>query len=97
MKEQELASYIVSYLENENWEIFQEVQFRSYGNIADIVAVKDNKLWIIESKTTLSFKVLEQARRWKCHYRSIAVPSVRDRKSRTLPTDRKSTPLNSSH
>jgi hypothetical protein len=87
MKEEELAVYVVDYLESMDWDIYQEVQFRTGGKIADIVAVKDDKLWIVESKTTLSFKVLEQAHYWRCHYRSIAVPKIRNYRDRSLAYD----------
>src|SRR5690606_4362918 len=44
--------------------------------IADIVAVKDNKVWVIETKLAFGSKVIEQAYFWHPYadYISIAVP-----------------------
>jgi hypothetical protein len=84
MNETYLAKRIIDYLEEEHWDIYQEVQFNNHSGIADICAVRDGKVWIIECKTSLTFTVLEQAQAWKCHYRSIAVPeghSLRGRRT----------------
>jgi len=40
--EVELAEIIIQYLKELGWEIYQEVQIASFGNTADIVAVKNN-------------------------------------------------------
>ena len=71
--ETDIAQVVVDYLESKDWDVYQEVQFHNYGGIADIVAVKDNQLWIIETKISLTFSVLAQAEKWYSHYRSIAV------------------------
>ena len=71
--ETDIAEVMVDYLESKDWDVYQEVQFHNYGGIADIVAVKDNQLWIIETKISLTFSVMAQAEKWFCHYRSIAV------------------------
>jgi hypothetical protein len=86
MKETELAKIVIEWLKKQKWEIYQEVQFSKYstGNIADIVAVKNNELWIVETKTSLSLEVMEQAWRWEAHYRSVAVPRIRNRRDRTF-------------
>ena len=44
------------------------------GGVADIVAVRNGILWIIESKNAYTLDVLNQASRWPAHYRSVAVP-----------------------
>ena len=72
--EENLAEVVVNWLESKNWDVYQEVQFRGYGPVADIVAIKDNQMWMIESKLALGFSVLAQAEKWQCHYRSVAVP-----------------------
>lgn len=77
MKETELAKSVITWLLNQNWDVYQEVQFDPGSAIADIVAVRNNTLWIIECKTTYSFDVLEQATRWPVHFRSVAVPWTR--------------------
>jgi len=71
--ETELAEYIVNWLKEQGWEVYQEVQFNS---IADIVAVKNNQSWIVECKTTFGISVLEQAHNWRqmSNYISIAIP-----------------------
>lgn len=74
IKETDLAAKVVSWLQDQHWEVYQEVQFRRQGGVADIVAVRHNIMWIIESKTSYGFAVLEQATRWMVHYRSVAVP-----------------------
>ena len=42
MKEEELAEWTIGWLEAQNWEIYQEVQVFSYGNVADIIGVVEN-------------------------------------------------------
>ncbi len=73
MKESDVAEVVVNWLESKDWDVYQEVQFRPGSSIADIVAVKDEQMWIIETKISLGFAVLAQAKYWRCHYRSIAV------------------------
>ena len=36
--EVDLGKKIIPWLERNGWEVYQEVQFRGYGGIADIVA-----------------------------------------------------------
>ena len=79
MKETELAKPVIAWLTKQHWEVYQEVQFSYGGGIADIVAVRHGILWIIETKTTFGFAVLNQASRWLAHYRSVAVPFSRQR------------------
>jgi hypothetical protein len=79
MDETELAKPVIQWLSEQHWEIYQEVQFGYGGGVADIVAVRNGILWIIETKTSYSFAVLNQASRWGAHYRSVAVPSARER------------------
>ena len=74
--ESDLAEVVVNWLQDLRWEIYQEVQFYAYGRIADIVAVQNNLVWIVETKKTMTLAVIEQAEYWKgnAHYVSIAVP-----------------------
>lgn len=74
LKETELAELVIAWLSVQNWEIYQEVQFSQMGGIADIVAVRQNIIWIIETKTSMSIQVLNQASSWPAHFRSVAVP-----------------------
>lgn len=77
-KEIDLAAKIVGWLNEQHWDVYQEVQFGYGGCVADIVAVRNKILWIIETKTRYGFDVLEQATRWAVHYRSIGIPSSRN-------------------
>lgn len=69
MTEIELAKHFVNYL-SENNELYFEVQG------VDIVAKSGNILTAVEVKTSLNFKVIEQAKcnLSKFHYSYIAVP-----------------------
>jgi hypothetical protein len=78
-KETELAALIVSWLVAQHWDVYQEVQFRQQGGVADIVAVRNGIMWIIETKTHYGLDVLQQAATWPVHYRSVGVPFSRDR------------------
>lgn len=74
--ETELAKEIITYLHQMDWEIYKEVQFLQYGNVADIVATQNNLVWILECKLSLSLSLIAQAERWKflANYISIVVP-----------------------
>ena len=74
--EEELAEKIVTWLKENGWVVYQEVQIMSYDRIADIVAVKDDKTWVIETKLNFGFTVLEQADAWLnwANYVSIGIP-----------------------
>jgi len=77
--EQDMAAKVVAWLKEDlqTPDVYQEVEVRGVG-IADIVAVLDRVLWVIEAKLTLSLQVIYQARRWKgmTHCVSVAVPGV---------------------
>ena len=77
MKETELAQPVIAWLQEQHWDVYQEV--KQYGPIADIVAVQGPLVWVIECKTTLSIGVMLQASHWMVHYRSVAVPSAQNR------------------
>lgn len=74
MKETELAEQVIEWLLSQNWNVYQEVEFQHMGGVADIVAERHGILWIIETKMSMTIKVLNQASGWPAHYRSIAVP-----------------------
>lgn len=77
-----LAEKVVDWLVLQKWKVYQEVQFGQGGNVADIVAIQGQVMWAIECKTTMTLAVMEQAHHWLMHYRSIAVPAVRNRDGR---------------
>lgn len=71
-----LAAPVVTWLQEMGWDVFQEVQLERGGRIADVVATKGPKTWIVEVKRQLGFEVLEQALGWDgyAHLISVAVP-----------------------
>lgn len=75
--ESDLARTVISWLEDYQWEVYQEVQF--HEKIADIVAIQNNIVWVVETKLSSTLKVIEQAEFWKPygHYVSVAVPIKR--------------------
>lgn len=77
IKETELAQAVAAWLTEQHWDCYFEVQVYSLGRIADIVAVRGPVVYVIECKTSLSLKVLEQASLWRSHLRSIAVPKCK--------------------
>ena len=86
MNEIELAEKVIGWLEAQHWDVYQEVQPFDRGSVADIVAIQNNLIWIIEVKCSLSLAVLEQATGWLgfAHFISVAheqnrkVPKGRD-------------------
>lgn len=65
-----LAAHVVSWLESEGWDVYQEVSG------VDIVARRHGVTWAVECKTILSFNVLDQAvsRVPDCHCSWVATP-----------------------
>ena len=74
MLEVNLAKKVISWLEDYGWNVYQEVKIHS--PVADIVAIQNNLVWIIEVKNSLGLKVIDQAVKWGCysHYVSVATP-----------------------
>jgi hypothetical protein len=73
--EQELAAAVVEWLRAYQWEVYQEVPV---GNgIADIVAKQGPVLWLIETKMSMSIRLLNQLddRVASAHITSAAVPA----------------------
>lgn len=54
-----MAKAVVEWLEKEGWDVYQEVECR--GGVADIVALRDNIVRIVECKLTFSFASMAQA------------------------------------
>lgn len=67
MRESEVANIIIEWLKSDGWEIYKEVPF--YGVRFDIVAVKHNIVWHIETKAHFNLKALEQASRYNVGHR----------------------------
>lgn len=76
--EAELAAMVVAWLKDLHWEVYQEVEPARFDAIADIVAVRNGIVWVIETKLSLSLSVLSQAANWhyRAHYVSVAVPTA---------------------
>ena len=75
LTEADLAAKVVSWLQEQHWTVYQEVQPAKWGGPrADIVAVQGQLVWVIECKKSLGLSVLAQADRWRAHFRSVAVP-----------------------
>src|SRR3990167_10050555 len=76
MKETELAKPIIAYLEERGWNVYQEVLIRC--KVADIVATFGKLTWVIECKTSMSLKLLEQIYCWRgrANFLSIAIPTT---------------------
>lgn len=77
MTEADLAARLVAWLEAAGWDVYQEVE--CWGGLADIVAVRDRRAWLIECKLVMGFDVVAQADRHigTAHYVSVAVPRRR--------------------
>lgn len=78
-KESDLAAIVLQFLAEEDWETWQEVTLPDGGR-ADIVARLRPLVWIIETKTSLSLNLIEQAfaRTQYAHLVSVAVPQARE-------------------
>lgn len=76
MTEVDLAKKVVTWLTDLRWDVYQEVQIRRSGSIADIVAVQGKRVWVIECKKSMSLQLLGQAEEWKrfAHMVSVAIP-----------------------
>ncbi len=82
MKEEKLAEWTISWLEAQNWEIYQEVQIFSYGHVADIIAKQNKLIWVVECKLSLSLAVIEQAMEWKRLAHFVSISTLYPRASR---------------
>lgn len=82
--EQEMSEVLVKWLREQKTtdKVYQEVQFRFNGKIADIVRTTlSGGMEIIECKTTLNWDVFKQAVEWKVVYSSIAILGVRSKRT----------------
>jgi len=78
MKESDLAKRIMKYLKEEGWDCYPEAQLCYGRGRADIACIKKGVLWVIETKTNLSLRLLDQANEWvktkAVHRVSLAIP-----------------------
>ncbi len=84
--EAELATVVVAWLEALGADVYQEVELVRRGIRADIVARVRAELWIVETKTSVSLALIEQAmeRRRFAHRIYIAAPVTRARAGHAL-------------
>jgi hypothetical protein len=84
--EADLAACVVSWLEDQGAEVWQEVQDPRGGPggpIADIVAARDDTSLVVECKLTMCLEVLAQAHRWRPMADRVCIAIPRGRKSYT--------------
>ncbi|QDH23478.1 hypothetical protein [Saccharibacillus brassicae] len=78
MKESDLYQPLKLYLERLGYTVYPEIEISAGRPRADIVAVKDERLLIVEMKTSFGLAVMEQADHWAsgeyAHQTYIAVP-----------------------
>jgi hypothetical protein len=74
--EADLAAVVVGWFRAAGATVYQEVEHR--GGVADIVAVRDGVLTVVECKLGMNLHVLEQAHRWvgRAHRTYAAVPAL---------------------
>lgn len=75
--EAEVAHIIELWLKGQGWTVYKEVKPKTGTTIADIVAIKDGEIWIVETKLHFGTQVLEQAYKWSkvAHKVSIGIPA----------------------
>ena len=75
-REQDLAARVVGWLQQDGWDVWQELQDRYSGPVLDICARRGPATHAIECKMEASFAVLEQAMEWRgrANFVSVAVP-----------------------
>lgn len=76
-----VAAPVVRWLQGFGWNVYQEVQIHSLGAVADIVAERDGRVWVVETKTRLCLDLLGQALSWRryAHWSSVAFPQTKHR------------------
>lgn len=84
--EADLAAVVITWLEALGADVYQEVELQRQGIRADIVARVRAELWIVETKTSMSLALIEQAmeRRRFAHRVYIAAPFYKARAGLTL-------------
>lgn len=80
--EAQLAEKVVAWLNEQGWDVYQEVQPFAYGSVADIVAIRGALTWVIETKLVLNMNVIQQAWDWRNHANFISVATPRKKSER---------------
>ncbi len=81
MSEADLCQAAIPWLESRGWTLYFEVSFKGHSGRADIVAVKDHLVWLIEAKKAANLDVISQAYEWvdDAHMVSILTPTMKFR------------------
>ena len=79
--ETQIGRAVVQWLEEEGWDVYQEVPVN--GHTPDVVGVRGSVVCLVECKTTFSLEVMAQAQRWvafgpMAHLVYVAVPKERE-------------------
>ncbi len=82
MTEAELAAGIVAWLQDRDWQVYQEVRPGYSGPRADIVATHGPVIWVVETKTSLSMELVGQALRWKPYANKVSIGIPMPRRQR---------------
>jgi hypothetical protein len=77
-REEDFAATLVAWLRTNKWEVYQEIEPPHCDRRADIAAVQESVVWIIETKLCYSAELLWQATKWLDYgnYVSVAVPTL---------------------
>ena len=61
MRERDVAAWCASWLAGRGFDVYGEVRPESYGSIFDLVGLRGDDVWIVETKTSFSAEVRHQA------------------------------------
>lgn len=63
--EEQMAQNVIAELQRQGWDVYQEVSTGYAGRRADIVGVRGPVTMVVECKTSLSLKLLDQLMAWR--------------------------------
>lgn len=84
MTETELCEKAIIWLQEQHWNIYQEVQPLRGSSIYDLVAVRERVVWTLEAKLSFGLSLVRQAHRALHHANmvSIVIPWAKPSKNR---------------
>jgi len=71
--EEQLGEAVVPWLQSLGWDVYQEVQARAGGKVADVVALRGPVSWVIELKRSFTWALIEQAYDWRDQANRVSV------------------------
>lgn len=85
MKETDLFEPLKYYLESYDYTVYSEVVGKWFKKRADVVATREDSLVVFEMKTSLTFKLIDQARFWMRFSETvnIVIPKKKTKHSET--------------